>query len=248
MSKKLTVGSDNVTSLYVGTQKVKKIYIGSELVYESTPPLPSKGDIIQIVDNGNTHRFRILKIQGNVFKLLAMTSFNVSINTSSDDVYYFGGVCDTQLNTTYYNTFSSTFKNAIVPQLVNQTIVAYSNTAQTGDYCYKLSDGSAQYFKAIGTFASDTRNIYLLSLEDLIEYYEATTSMTVDNTTLTNANFSTIGSVARFSFINKADTPTETYMAIGPLYGGLIASQTNIARNAIPILNLDTTNIPYTIE
>ena len=40
MSKKLTYGSDNVTSLYVGTQKVKKIYAGSELVYESTPPAP----------------------------------------------------------------------------------------------------------------------------------------------------------------------------------------------------------------
>ena len=248
MSKKLTVGSDNVTSLYVGTQKVKKIYAGSELVYESTPPLPTKGDIIQIVDNGNTHRFRVLKVQGNVFKLLAMTSFNVSINSSSDDAYYFGGVCDTQLNTTYYNTFSSAFKNAIVPQVVNQTIVAYSNTAQTGDYCYKLNNGSPQYFRSIGTFSSDTRNIYLISLEDLIEYYEATTSMNIDNTTLTNTNFSSIGSVARFSFINKTDTATETIISIGPLQGELFGSQTNTPRNSIPILNLDVTNIPYTIE
>ena len=121
-------------AIYNGTQKVKpsgiaKVYVGSQLVYESTPtPIgPSKGDIISFdaFGDGNQKRFRVLAINGNIAKLLALNAYQTGLvniygsATLWDDGGWYcgnydGSNIDTLLNTTYYNALSATTRNAIV--------------------------------------------------------------------------------------------------------------------------------------
>ena len=155
-----------------------------------------KGTILKMNLDGTERQYRVLKkVRGSVVEVL--TQFdpfgdtNKRYNeTSTTDTFadgsigqkYAGSNLDTSLNTTWYNTLSSTAKEAIVDKNIIQDMW-YGNSA-SGDpdyYCgtYHVS------LKGGATLAVGNRHVYCISVQDVIDYLEVTPQMTSSDTTWT---------------------------------------------------------------
>jgi prepilin-type N-terminal cleavage/methylation domain-containing protein len=166
-----------------------------------------KGDIITMDLDPNTtdETYRVLKVNGTQVEVMSMFDLTTSQKynetaTSNTATFgditgqkYAGSLLDTYLNTTWYNTLNSTAKAAIVPQNKTQDMW-YDNADGDPDYngTYIKSSGSTTWNQKIskhsGTVAIGNRNVYALSVQDVIDYLEVTSSMTNDNSTLNSSN------------------------------------------------------------
>lgn len=154
--------------------------------------MPVKGDLITI----ESKQYRVLKVNGSVAEVLAM--YNASkqkfdTNSSYNNTYA-GKNIDTYCNSTFYGTLSSTMQNAIVAKTFTQDEWSWAldSSGITGTAIYQGIFGSSRQYRvgltntAKGT--SISRRCYVLSVQDVIDYLEVTTSMNVESTTLTNSN------------------------------------------------------------
>ena len=147
--------------------------------------MPVKGNLIKI----DGLQYRVLSIEAEKAKLLAMFTPSTQVFVSSGNTYENGNL-DTYLNTTWYNTLSSNMKTAIIPTTLRQDNWYISNAGSKvyqGEYkksssfkTYQVSLKSTSYGNQI------SRNVYALSVQDVLDYLETTTSMTSSNTTLNN--------------------------------------------------------------
>lgn len=186
MSKKLTVGNDNVTSLYVGSQKVKKIYAGSELVYESTPPpappTPSKGLVVEMNLDGTWKKYKLLKnIQNDEWLVTALFACDtVSVLQNN-----WNGTPRPQKDAleTWYSSLNSTAISAIKQQTAIQYASVLSNTH---DRPYKFTNANnSSYSITLGTTGNSyTLYVRPLLLEEVFEYL----GITPNNTTPYTSN------------------------------------------------------------
>lgn len=143
---------------------------------------PVKGDLITMTLGnatpaaGTNNQYRVLSINGSIAEVVAMYDIGTTqlFNTASSNTYA-GSDLDTYLNTTWYNTLSSTAKSAIVSKTFTQDSLYWGNTGDPdysgyygttnpGTIAYTVSLGSATYGSEI------TRNIYALSFQDVIDY------------------------------------------------------------------------------
>lgn len=146
--------------------------------------LPNKGDIIKMNLDGTSRQYRVLNVNGNVCKVMGMfddltSAYNSTSTTTTMGMLkvqkYEGSTLDTYLNTTWYNTLSETAKTAIVPESI--TCDAWYND-NTGDPDYTGTHGTSAPGVSSYTISKYTggvlnigiRNIFILGIQDVIDY------------------------------------------------------------------------------
>ena len=155
-----------------------------------TATMPVKGDIITI----DSKQYRVLKLNGTVAEVLCMYDASTSVEfdsaSSGYNNTYAGKNIDTFCNSTFYGGLSATMKSAIVDKTFTQDSWLNSNSVPTESHYTEKTASSTYYLTltnaAFGT--SITRHCYCLSVQDVIDYLEATTSMGTSDTTLTDTN------------------------------------------------------------
>lgn len=176
---------------YTGAGKIT----GTIPTYDGSlrPEVPIKGDLITIEDK----QYRVFKINGTVAEVLCMYDANSSIKFDTNSDYnntYAGKNIDTYCNNTFYNGLSAAMKSAIVDKTFTQDIwTMYLSAPTETHYTEKL--GSTTYYLALANASFGTpitRHCYCLSVQDVLDYLEATTSMDTSNTTLTDTNIWTL--------------------------------------------------------
>ena len=165
---------------------------GKLLQYTPAPLVAkvAKGDLIKLdLDGNGDKQYRVLGINGNVAKLLGMSDISTSQKynaTSKTDTFtngttgqsYVGSDLDTYLNTTWYNTLTSTVKAAIVPEPRTQYMYQYydePNTPNTPTYTYQYqynwSDSNYENANLTDSILIGNRNIFALDLKDIFDYF-----------------------------------------------------------------------------
>ena len=187
-------GSTRVSpqSGYVGMSDVELIVniSGYDGGYTYFGP-PVKGDVITLNMDGTAKNYRVLRINGYIAEVLSQFSVGYSKFATSGQVYAQNAL-DTLLNTTWYNSCNASAKSAIVDKTFRQE---KWYVTQSGNPIYVCAaNGGTQYVGlANTTFGSQiTRHVYALGVQDIIDYVEATPSMTASNTTFTVANTRTM--------------------------------------------------------
>ncbi len=168
-------------------------FSNSVTVTKSSIVMPVKGDLITI----ESKQYRVLKTNGSVAEVLAMydatTSQKFDAHSGIANVYADNSL-DVYCNETFYDTLSATMKAAIVEKTFTQDEWSYAkgSSSITGTKIYRAVDSSSNQYRIGLTNAakgdSISRNCYVLSVQDVIDYLEVTTDMTVSNTTLTALN------------------------------------------------------------
>ena len=147
-------------------------------------PLVAKGKIITI----ESKQYRVIKVAGNVAEVVAMydastsqvfnaTSKTVTFSGGSTGQQYQGSTLDVYLNETFFATLSATMQAAIVPKAINQDMWGYGSSAPSSGTYYHQTYGSANRYYydnssgvSYGTAEVGSRNVYALSLREVIDY------------------------------------------------------------------------------
>lgn len=232
--------------------------------------LPVKGALINLdLDNKGEKQYRVLSIDGNVAKLLGMSDistsqYNATSKTTSMNTItvqqYAESTLDNYLNITWYNTLKDTIKDAIIPQTITQDawygsasgIPSYSGTYGTtvpGTNNYNISKFTR------GPLRVGDRNIYALSVQDVISYLSdenmrVDTSAILRNVNIWKMFWNTEIQSDDYSNLwlrSASATNTERVWAIGGSAGYLgFATPVNDAA-VRPAFNIDLSKIPYSI-
>ena len=243
----------------------------SKVSYSETPPLilPNKGDIVTLNLDGTERQYRVLSMDGSVGKIMGMwddlmRKYNSTSTTTTMGALtvqkYNGSTLDTYLNTTWYNTLNDVAKTAIIPENIVCDAWYYDDT---GDPDYSGTLGSSVPGKrsytiskyAGGTLNIGNRNVFALSVQDIIDYL-SDESMRVDTSAiLKNVNIwkmfwnnETTNSKALWLQSSRADKSSSAWYVVGSdgsLYNYLVVTNSCIVR---PALNLDFSKISYTIN
>ena len=172
------------------TNNGKVFTLSGSVVSYTPPPLANKGNLINIDLDGNGNKtYRVLAMKGNVAKLLGMSDISTSQKynaTSKTGTFtngttgqlYAGSDLDTYLNTTWYNTLTSTVKAAIVPESRTQYMYQYydwPNTPNTPTYTYQYqynwSGSDYENANLTDSILIGNRNIFALDLKDIFDYF-----------------------------------------------------------------------------
>lgn len=164
----------------------KIITLGGSVV-NYIPPLATKGELININLDGNGNKtYRVLKCNGKVAEAVAMNPISNTAQCWDEDnttttmgsltvAKYADSDLDIFLNTTWYGTLSNIAKNAIIPQTITQD--AWYNSAEgspvyTGIYGSSSANESEYSISKYpdGAIHVGSRNIYALSIQDVIDY------------------------------------------------------------------------------
>lgn len=167
-----------------------KVFTLNGSVLNYTPPLATKGDLLNMDLDGNGNKtYRVLAMNGNVAKLLGMSDISTSqkynatsktgtFTNGSTGQLYSGSDLDTYLNTTWYNTLTSTVKAAIVPESRTQYMYQFydePNTPNTPTYTYQYqwhwSDSDYENANLTDSILIGNRNIFALDLKDIFDYF-----------------------------------------------------------------------------
>ena len=185
------VALENVSFKGVALDKVTFKRAGHEAVtvFEKAAT-PVKGDIITI----DSKQYRVLKTEGTIAEVLCMYDANSSIAfdsaSSNYNHYYAGKNIDTYCNNTFYSGLTAAMKSAIVDKTFTQDSWSREDSVPTESH-YTGKYGSSTYYLMLAdaTYGSSiTRHCYCLSVQDVLDYLEATTSMGISDTTLTDTN------------------------------------------------------------
>ena len=191
----------------------------NEVSYTVEQAMPVKGDLINLdmTGSGTTSQYRVLKVNGTIVEVLGMTDLTtmdyhipISSQTGSFDggttgLLYNSSDLDTYLNTTWYNTLSSTAKSALVVKNIIQKMYNFTkNVDSTATYTGIMSDNTNYMLVYKDQKNVGNRNIYTLGVEDVVDY----TGNGVDNLNATNIwqmfwNSST-SQAGKFIWLNSA--------------------------------------------
>lgn len=181
-----------------------------------------KGDLLFI----DRQQYRVLKINGTIATLLSMNSFGNEqpFYAENQNDIYANSIVDNYCNTTFYNSLSDNLRGGIIPTTFRQDAWAVAKTSDTTPkYQFNLSQ-EISYTCTNPSFGdSITRFCYLLSIQDILDYLDATPEMTFANTTITESNIRTLffGSDVRIagwfsiglrSIRNSSDSTANAYM------------------------------------
>ena len=177
----------------------KVLMSGNQMALYVPPPIVPKGSIVNLdLDGQGEKQYRVIKCNGNVAQVMAMydtltsewnadTSKTTTMGTLTV-AKYDGSDIDIYLNTTWYNTLTSTAKAAIVPENV---VCDAWYWGDTGDPDYTGTHGSSvpgtsnytisKY--SGGTLNIGNRNVFALGVQDVIDYLNDS-SIQVDTTAI----------------------------------------------------------------
>lgn len=239
---------------------------GSVLNYTPPPPpapAPTKGDLLNMNLDGNGNKtYRVLAISGNVAKLLDMSDISTSqkYNATSKTGTFSNGATgqlyvesdlDTYLNTTWYNTLTSTVKAAIVPESRTQYMYRYSdkpNTPNTPTYTYQYqhnwSDSDYENADLTDSILIGNRNIFALDLKDIFDYFGKVCITSNELMELWTNQTSAVSKFWRLSSA-RADSPGSAWL-VGGDRGSLRNSGVSLALAVRPAFNIDLSKISFT--
>lgn len=174
---------DNPLSILKLNNKI--ITLGGSVV--TAIDYPVKGELINMDLDGNGNKtYRVLSIDGKVAKVLGMNDIEYNQNWSNGTtcemgtltvLQYADSTLDTYFNTTWYNTLNNVSKEAIVPKTITQD-AWYLNSFDQGSPIYTGTCGdtvpgtencvAGKYATAELTIGN--RNVYALSVQEVIDY------------------------------------------------------------------------------
>lgn len=227
--------------------------LSSPIAYQPTiwAALPNKGDLISLDIAGTDTSFIILSRTGSIAEVMALDLpiyFGIDPSQEGDQIYD-GSHLDLAL-TTWYSTLPASIKTAAISKTFIQDAWYLTNE---GSPVYNTD--TAQISKSSTFTASPiTRFAYAPSMQDIIDYYEATTTMISANTTLTATNLSTFNGVV----LRSAKYPIENYWTLLMISSGIFkgsaqlqhypngSSGTTIMVRYHPVMQLDLSKLNYT--
>lgn len=244
--------------LIIGSAKgnVSVTVVGSDV-----EPIIGKGKIITIEGK----QYRVLKVAGNVVEVLAMYDASTSqqFNATSKTVVFTGGATgqqyqgsdlDTYLNETFFATLSATMQAAIVPKAINQDMWNYSSSVpSSGDY-YHITYGSNNlyYFDnqngtAYGTAEVGSRNVYALSVEDVIDYLGVSAGGDFADTDIWQMFWNRSTSISGYIWLRSAYRNDSNYaFYVSGRNGYLNYRYCDSGDRARPAFQIDLSKIAYT--
>lgn len=186
--------------------------------------MPNKGDIITL----DSKQYRVLKTERTVAEVLCMYDANSSIAfdsaSSGYNNTYAGKNIDTYCNNTFYSGLSAAMKSAIVDKTFTQDSWKRDSSVPTPSH-YTGKYGSSTYYLTLANAAfgtSITRHCYVLSVQDVLDYLGATTSMSISDTTLTDTNLWKM-------FWNQSTSPGSIYPWLRSAYAGNSTRACNVS-------------------
>lgn len=234
-------------------------YRGSRPIIVSnqwTPPvkMPAKGDIITM----DGKDYRVLKIDKNIAEVLCMydASTQKFDTKSTYDNTYEGRNIDTYCNDTFYSGLSAAMKIAIVDKTFTQDSWKWEPSVPTeSHYTGKDIYGALYYYILVNSAyrKSITRHCYCLSIQDVLDYLECTTSMGTSDTTLTPTNLFqmfwnvTTAQDGKRIWLRSAYSPNSfvAFRVFGNS-GYLSSSNTDVAYPVRPAFQIDLSKIDWT--
>lgn len=242
----------------------KYFTLNGKLLQYPPAPLVAKGDLIKLdLDGNGDKQYRVLRINGNVVKLLGMSDISTSqaYNTTSKmgtftngstGQLYAGSDLDTYLNTTWYNTLTSAVKAAIVPEARIQYMYKYydePNTPNTPTYTYQYqynwSDSDYENVNLTDSILIGNRNIFALDLKDIFDYFGKVCITSNELMELWTNQTSAVSGKYWWLSSASAVSPGRAWRVFGDR-GGLIRVGVVSAGAVRPAFNLDLSKINFT--
>lgn len=242
----------------------KYFTLNGKLLQYPPAPLVAKGDLIKLdLDGNGDKQYRVLRINGNVVKLLGMSDISTSqaYNTTgktgtftngSTGQLYAGSDLDTYLNTTWYNTLTSAVKAAIVPEARIQYMYKYydePNTPNTPTYTYQYqynwSDSDYENVNLTDSILIGNRNIFALDLKDIFDYFGKVCITSNELMELWTNQTSVVGDKYWWLSSARADIPGRAWRVYGDR-GTLRGLGVGGACAVRPAFNLDLSKINFT--
>lgn len=230
----------------------------------------AKGSIVKFdaFGDGTLKRFKVLKCVSNIATLMAVDEVNAQFNLlggssqtgifedGSSYAQYAGGLLDTAMNTTYYNSLSAKVKTAIVATNRVQSCYRTEAASASVDPLAKLNvrkPGDGQYVamyritqKTIGN-----RNCFALDIDDIVEYFNTPNGGFIEGgsdlmllfaNTITRRN-------GYYSWLTSASA-VDSRFALG-VYGSdaiLGSTMINVVNTAHPAFNINLSQIDFIVE
>lgn len=221
-----------------------------------------KGDLITIENK----QYRVLNVNDTIAEVLAMYDASTSqkFNATSKTVAFSGGATgqkyqgsdlDTYLNETFFATLSATMQAAIVPKAINQDMWYYSSSVpSSGDY-YHITYGSSNlyYFDtqngtAYGTAEVGSRNVYALSVKDVIDYLGVSAGGDFADTDIWQMFWNRSTRISEYIWLRSAYRNNSFYaFCVSGFFGNLFYSRYDDRDcSARPAFQIDLSKIAYT--
>lgn len=242
----------------------KYFTLNGKLLQYPPAPLVAKGDLIKLdLDGNGDKQYRVLRINGNVVKLLGMSDISTSqaynatsktgtFTNGTTGQLYAGSDLDTYLNITWYNTLTSTVKAAIVPESRTQYMYQYydaPNTPNTPTYTYQYqynwSDSDYENADLTDSILIGNRNIFALDLKDIFDYFGKVCITSNELMELWTNQTSAVSGKYWWLSSASADIPGSAWRVYGA-GGGLGSLDVGNAGAVRPAFNLDLSKINFT--
>lgn len=182
------------------------------------------------------------------------TSKTVVFTGGNTGQKYQGSDLDTYLNETFFATLSATMQAAIVPKAINQDMWHYSRSVpSSGDY-YHITYGSNNlyYFDtqngtAYGTAEVGSRNVYALSVKDVIDYLGVSAGGDFADTDIWQMFWNRNESVSEYTWLRSAYGGNSNSAFYVSGYGGYLGYDNFRNRyRARSAFQIDLSKIAYT--
>ena len=224
--------------------------------------MPVKGDLINLdLDGQGVKQYRVLSMNGDVAKVVAMYDTLTSVYNSTSTTTTFGSTTaqkyadstlDTYLNTTWYNTLKDNVKAAIVPENVVQYCYKYYNKPNTPNtptytyqYQYNWSDSDYENANDVGNVTVGNRNVFALDLKDIFDYFD---KVCITSNELMTLFWNSTAKVSKFLWLRSSGAAYSDYAwRVRGDYGYLDdrgVYNSNVVR---PTLNLNLSQIDFTV-
>lgn len=242
----------------------KYFTLNGKLLQYTPAPLVAKGDLIKLdLDGNGDKQYRVLGINGNVAKLLGMSDISTSQEynaTSKKGTFtngttgqlYVGSDLDTYLNTTWYNTLTSTVKAAIVPESRTQYMYQYYNEPNTPNtpiytyqYQYNWFDSDYENVNLTDSILIGDRNVFALDLKDIFDYFGKVCITSNELMELWTNQTSAVSGKNWWLSSADAGFPSRVWLVNGGA-GYLSLNVVDSARAVRPAFNLDLSKINFT--
>ena len=240
----------------------KVLMSGNQMaLYIPPPPMPVKGDIVNLDLDGTERQYRVLSVNGNVCKVMGMWDDFTSVynSTSTTTTFgsttvqkYEGSTLDTYLNITWYNTLSSEAKNAIVPENVVQYCYKYHdkpNTPNTPTYTYQYqynwSNSDYKNADNVGNVVVGNRNVFALDLKDIFDYIG---KVCITSDELMTMFWNSTTEVRKYLWLrsSNAEFSSFTWNVFG-YRGNFNFSDVTSSHDVRPALNLNLNQVEFSI-
>ena len=224
--------------------------------------MPVKGDLVNLdLDGNGAKQYRVLSVNGNVAKVMAMydTLTSKYNNTSTTTTFgsttaqkYADSTLDTYLNTTWYNTLKDNVKAAIVPENVVQYCYQYYNEPNTPNtptytyqYQYNWSDLEYKNANNVGNLIVGERNVFVLDLKDIFDYFG---KVCITSNELMTLFFNQTTQVSKYLWLRSSFAGYSNFVwSVIGYYGYLDSSRVSRSDVVRPALNLNLNQVKFSI-